>query len=111
MYLLNRKFVGLAVLLTMLCLPLSSAMAQTVFGSVRGLAKDSQGAVLPEATVTLTNQGTNVSRTTVTNTSGEYSFTAVDPGQYTVAMTMAGFKKDEEKDITVETGATATADG
>ena len=106
----NRKLLGLVVLLAMLGLPLSSAMAQTTYGAVRGLAKDPQGAVIADATVTLTNQGTKVARTATTTTSGEYNFTAVDPGVYSVSVVMAGFKKVENKDITVETGATATVD-
>jgi trimeric autotransporter adhesin len=52
----NRKLLGLVVLLAMLGLPLSSAMAQTTYGAVRGLAKDPQGAVIADATVTLRRQ-------------------------------------------------------
>ena len=88
----------------------ASSSAQTTYGSVRGLIKDPQGAVLASASVVLTNQGTKISRTTATNGSGEYNFTAIEPGLYTVSVTESGFKKTENKDISVETGATATID-
>ena len=105
----NRKFFGLAVLLTMLCLPLESAMAQQNFGSVRGLAKDSQGAVIPDADVKLINVGTSIARVDKTNGSGEYEFTSVAPGDYVVEVTLKGFKTFKES-ATVALGATATID-
>jgi trimeric autotransporter adhesin len=110
MVLIARKYFGFAVLLALLGFSLPSAQAQTTYGAVRGLAKDPQGAVLPNASVTLTNQGTKLARTTVTSGAGEYSFTSIEPGVYTVSISMTGFKKVENKDITVETGATATID-
>ena len=61
----------------------SLAHAQGFQGSLRGAVKDAAGAVIPGVTVTLTNEGTNISRETVSNESGEYSFPAVIPGTYT----------------------------
>jgi hypothetical protein len=110
MYLKIRKSLGLVLVLVLSVLALPSAGAQTVYGSLRGLAKDTQGAIVPDASVVLTNQDTKVSRTSVTNSAGEFTFTAVDPGAYAVSITMSGFKKAEERDITVSTGATASVD-
>jgi hypothetical protein len=86
------------------------AFSQTTYGSVRGLVKDPQGAVLVGAAVTLRNEGTNVERKTVTTDSGEYNFTAVDPGTYSVVVTMTSFKTTQNKGIIVETGSAATVD-
>ncbi len=66
--------------------------------------------MLGAATVTLTNQGTGIVRTTATNATGEYTFSAVEPGTYSVDVTMTGFKKVEDKGIAVDTGTTATVD-
>ena len=60
--------------------------AQTNYGAVRGLAKDVQGAVIADATVTLTNLGTKLARTLKTNEAGEYLFTAIAPGEYDIAL-------------------------
>ena len=105
----TKKLFGLAVLLAMLGLPLSSALAQINYGSVRGLAKDSQGAVIPDAIVTLTNVGTKLVRTAKTNGNGEYDFTSVTPGDYEVTVSLKGFKTFKEP-ATVELGGTATVD-
>ncbi len=49
-------------------------MAQTYQGGLRGAVRDQQGGVLPGTTVTLTHEGTNAARTTLTNALGKYMF-------------------------------------
>jgi hypothetical protein len=106
---LTKTFRGVLLVLAMLLLAVG-AKAQTTYGGVRGLVKDTQGAVIAKADVVLTNQETNIVRTSVTTGDGEYSFTSVDPGTYTVTVTYTGFKKTENKNIVVDTGATSTVD-
>src|ERR1700761_2428042 len=84
--------------------------AQTNYGAVRGLVSDPQGAMLANASVILLNEQTKVARTTVTNSGGEYLFTALDPGTYTLTITAPGFNKLEQKSIVVGIGTTQTAD-
>jgi hypothetical protein len=103
----SSRFLFLAVLFA---LGVTAASAQTTYGAVRGLVKDPQGAVLVGAAVTLTNEGTSLTRSTVTSASGEYNFTSVQPGTYSVSVVLTGFKKAENKGIAVETGATDTVD-
>jgi hypothetical protein len=79
-------FVGLAWLL--ICAP---SFAQTL-GIITGEVKDSTGAVLPGATVTVVNKATNATRTTSTNEVGLFEFPALPPGQYTVRSELDGFK-------------------
>ena len=67
------------------------ASAQTFQGGVRGAVRDADGGVLPGTTVTLTNEETGVTRTTVTNARGEYVFSGVAPGTYTLVVELAGF--------------------
>jgi hypothetical protein len=85
------------------------AFAQSFQGGMRGAVKDAQG-VIPGVTVTLTNEATGVIRDTVTNDSGEYSFPALDPGNYTVKATVAGFKGFERRGIRISTQTFVTLD-
>ena len=79
-------FAGLVTLATT-----SRLQAQTFQGGLRGTVKDAQG-VVPAATVVLVNEETKVTRETVSNAAGEYSFPAVAPGTYTVRANITGFK-------------------
>jgi hypothetical protein len=80
----------------------SGAYAQSAQGGLRGVVKDPQG-VIPGVTVTLTNEANNVSRETVTNEVGEYSFPAVDPSTYTVKAGVSGYKTFERKGVRIST--------
>src|SRR5260370_24136862 len=71
----------------------ASAFAQKVTGSVTGTVTDPQGAVVPGATVTLTDVGTNAARTATSSTAGSYDFQELDPGTYTVKVSKAGFRE------------------
>lgn len=60
--------------------------------AITGTVKDRTGAVLPGVEVTIRNQETGVTRETVTNESGYYSFQALRPGTYTITASLTGFK-------------------
>src|SRR5262245_36130687 len=80
---------SLAVTLALLlCRP---AFAQSL-GTITGEVKDSTGAVVPGASVTVTNKATNATRTTTSNEVGLYDFPALQPGPYTVKTELDGFK-------------------
>jgi hypothetical protein len=87
----------------------ASAGAQSFQGGMRGSVKDAQG-VIPGVTVTLVNESNGVTRDTVTNSVGEYSFPAVDPGQYTIKATVQGYKTFERKGMTIGTQSFVTLD-
>src|SRR4249920_398229 len=76
--------------------------AQSFQGGLRGVVKDPQG-VIPGATVTLVNDQNGVSRETVTNGVGEYSFPAIEPALYTVRASVQGFKTFERKAVRIGT--------
>jgi len=84
--------------------------AQSNYGAIRGTVADAQGASLAKANVTLTSEATKLSRSTVSNGSGEYLFGAVDPGTYTVSVELSGFEKLERKGIIVDSGNTIPLD-
>ena len=86
-----RKPLGLLFVLALIWLPLP-AHAQTSMGGVSGTVKDSQGAVLPGATVTLTSAETNVATVRQTNQSGLFTFVNVRPGPYLLTVEMQGLK-------------------
>ena len=92
---------GVLSCLFFVCLS-SSLSAQSFQGGLRGVVKDPQG-VIPGATVTLVNEQNGVSRETVTNGVGEYSFPAVDPSTYTVRASVQGFKTFERKGVRIGT--------
>ena len=75
--------------------------AQTVQGVVTGSVFDSSGAILPGATVTLTNEGTNITQTTVSGPAGEYRFPLVPPGTYSLDVKSKNFREWLTKEIVV----------
>jgi hypothetical protein len=79
----------------------STAFAQLDTGTVVGTVRDSSGAVLPGVTVTVTQEGTNVLLTTVTNDSGQYIFPGLRVGRYTVAAELPGFRRGVRTDVAV----------
>jgi len=74
-------------------LPFSSALAQTIQGSIIGTVKDTTGAVVPGAIVTLTNNGEGITRTTTAGDSGDFIFNDSKSGLYTISVTREGFGK------------------
>ncbi len=69
------------------------ALGQAGTSTVRGTVTDASGAVIPGATVTLTNPATGLTRTQVTTGLGTFSFELVPPGTYTLEAENKGFKK------------------
>src|SRR6202162_4589655 len=66
-------------------------LAQTG-GEITGEVTDPSGAIMPSVAVTATNTGTNVARSTVTNSAGLYSFPDLTPGKYQVKVSSRGFE-------------------
>jgi hypothetical protein len=69
----------------------SALMAQVEQGRVVGQISDPQGSVVVGASVKLTNTGTNLVQTAITDHSGNYVITPVPAGQYTLGVTASGF--------------------
>lgn len=69
-----------------------SSRAQTITGTITGVVTDPSGAVIPNATVTVTNTATNVTHTTKTDRRGAYSVRFLQIGQYRVTASAPGFK-------------------
>jgi len=80
------------------------AWSQNVAGSVSGLIQDPQGAVIPNAKVSLTNEEQGPASTRVLNTTqeGAFVFTPVLAGKYTVTVEVMGFKKYTQTGIPLD---------
>lgn len=94
------------LVLALICTPRLSA--QTATGSIVGSATDPSGGVIVGATVTLTQVGTNETRTTVTDSRGAYSLTFLQPATYNIAIESPGFKTFVQKGIILNVDATLT---
>ncbi len=87
----------------------SSAGAQQFTGGIRGAVRDANG-VIPGVAVTITNEGTNISREVTTNEVGQFNFPAVPPGTYTLKSQISGYKTFESKGVIVGTQQFVTID-
>lgn len=94
----KRVFLALFVMLISVFL-VGSVNAQSGTTTVNGTVRDQQGAVVPGATVTLTNPDTGFTRTATTSNDGNYTFPTIAPGTYQVEVTASNFKKFIVRDI------------
>ena len=107
----RRSYVlSILVLLVISWIAILSASAQSNYGAVRGIISDAQGAIISDAKVLLTSESKKIARTTETNGSGEYVFSAVEPGSYRLSVGMTGFKQFENSGIIVDSGNTIPLD-
>jgi hypothetical protein len=79
-------------------------------GNIQGTVTDSSGAVVPSASVTLTNQATQVKRTAKTNEAGAYFFPGIPIGPYSLEVTAKGFKSYVKTGIVLEVGSNIGVD-
>ncbi len=107
---IRRKFrIFLQSLL--LVVSLATAMrAQTPTATLNGIVTDPQGAVVPGARVVITNVATGVSREAQSSSEGQYVFTTLAAGRYTVTVEASGFAKREFRDVILEVGRAVTLD-
>ena len=97
----RRGFIerGLAACFLVIGLFASSAPMHgqlTEAGTITGTVTDQTGAVVPGAAVTITNVGTGVAMSLTTNGSGEFAQVGLNVGNYSVAVSMAGFETFQE---------------
>src|SRR5437764_14244148 len=79
----------------------SCLFGQTVSSSLVGTVLDPSSAVVPNAAVTATEQSTGAVRAVTTDSSGTFRFLNLTPGEYTVSVTVTGFKNITVKGITL----------
>src|SRR5689334_7441632 len=86
------------------------ALAQFETATVLGTVRDTSGAVIPDALVTLTNTRTGIVSNTKTNADGDYEFFNVRIGEYTVKASAAGFSNAAANPFTVVVNARQRVD-
>ena len=86
-----------------------AASAQSTGGRITGRVTDPSGAVVPDATVTITNDATGVSNHTESNKNGDYAFPTVAVGTYTIEFEASGFKKLTRKQVSLDLNETLTS--
>src|SRR5713226_711452 len=96
--------------LLILILTTSPLWSQLPTATLNGLVTDPKDLAVAGAKVTLTNQGTGVSREAKTSSEGQYVFTELPPGVYTLRIEMQGFAPREYKDVRLEVGRAVTLD-
>jgi hypothetical protein len=82
--------------------------AQQTLGGITGEVTDATGGVIPNASVTVTEEQTSLTRTTKTNGSGSYSFVNLPIGVYTLTYSADGYQAQKTPHITVQADRTAT---
>src|SRR6266700_4248146 len=81
-----------ALALVLIWVPGMKALAQVPTGTIVGTVKDSQGLPVPDAKVTLANEGTARTQTETTGPRGNFQFTHLSVGTYNIGISKAGFK-------------------
>src|ERR1700680_1898115 len=104
----NRICLLLVALVSILVIP-NTASAQAT-ASLNGVVRDSSGAVIPRATVTLHNTGTGTERESLTNDSGLYAFVSVPPGDYSLIVRKDGFTTATQAGLHVLVNQASTQD-
>ena len=97
--------IGLVLLATLL-LPVGHALGQVTTATLYGVVHDSSGAILPGVSVTVTHEGTNLVRETVTDERGEFALPALPAGPYAIKIELPGFKTYESRGLTLGAGQT-----
>ena len=98
-------FFGLVLSLALVSGAPSAFAQSTGSATLRGTIKDPAGAVVPNASVTLVNEGTKEERKATTSDEGSYVFSAVTPGTYTIRVEAAGFKTTTQSSLAIETSS------
>jgi hypothetical protein len=100
----------LVFLLTCLCASPFPAFAQQETATITGSVRDESGAIVPKATITVTNIQTNISIKTETDDAGFYVIPSLRPGQYSVAAETTGFPKIVRTGVTLQVAQVARID-
>lgn len=105
---MTRKMLARVVVLAALCTAGGTPVfAQLQSGRILGTVLDPQRAGIPGATVIVTNVATNIARTVITDSEGNYVVTPLDPGTYNVSAEVPGFQKAVREGLVLTVGQAA----
>ena len=103
-----RLFSRVLTILAGIGLCVLSALAQQTLGGITGVVSDTSGDVIPNASVSVVDEQTSLTRTTTTNGSGSYAFVNLPIGSYTLTYKAEGFDVQRTQRIAVQSNRTAT---
>ena len=97
-------------LLFLMILSSGSVLIAQVTGSITGTVRDSSGAVIPGAKVTVSNAEHGIHRNAVSNSAGDYLVQGLGEGTYTVSVSAPGFEKYVASNTVIRVGQNARVD-
>ena len=97
-----------ALMLAAVMLSAATTFAQSTGATLQGAIADEQGAVMPGASVVITNVETGWTRDVVSDERGWYRVSALPPGEYSLRVTLQGFSAYIRRGLTLTTGQEAT---
>jgi Carboxypeptidase regulatory-like domain len=108
----SKGFVARLVFLasTLFCLALFASGQASYEAQIRGQVTDQSGAVVVKATVTITNDATNISQTAESDEHGQFFFVGLRPAVYTVKAQSRGFRVFEKKNVVLQVDQQTTVD-
>ena len=109
-YNLANRQAAICILTLLVALAIAPAMAQERFSGLTGEVRDVSGAVLPGATVTITNKENGKLYTAVTGSDSMYRILDLEPGRYGVKFDLTGFQSSEVPDVVLLLGKTLAID-
>ena len=104
----SNSFLGVGIFILLLVLGALTAQAQQTTGSINGMVKDAQSAVIPGASVKATNTDTGFVRTAITDDYGAYNIQYLPVGKYKVNVEASGFQKFEQQNLSVSVDSAQT---
>jgi hypothetical protein len=107
---LLKKNLLLAAVTLLAGLSLSAAAQSTTEGGIAGTVEDATGAVIPGATVTVHNNGTNADKHLTADSSGFFKVPLLEPGSYTVSVSNPGFSDYKASNVVVQVGQLTTVE-
>jgi len=107
---LKLKQLGVLLTVALAFAVVDAAWAQQIFGNIYGTVSDPSGSGVPDAKVTITDQGKGTKSEVTTNQTGNYTKDRLIPGMYSVEVEVAGFRKAVSKDVQVSVDNAARVD-
>lgn len=104
----SNKFLATTIFCLLFGIGQIFAQGDAATGQITGVVSDPTGAVIPNASVTITNQSTNQTQTATTSDDGVYRFVLLQPAVYTVKVLSTGFA-EQTQDVQVQVGRTLDA--
>lgn len=104
----SRTVVPAAMILMLIAAVVNSLPAQTSTATLTGRVIDTTGAVVPGVEITVVDLQRNLTRVTVSSSSGQYTLTALNPGDYKVSAELPGFKRFVLESLNLQVNQTAS---